>query len=82
MVTRFCPFLYIFRPYTGLRRFTGGLMRFMQKLLVFPDQIDQGLSNAPTLKCFGPKVADIYQIEVLSDMRISDKIRERKKVLL
>ena len=52
MVSWFCAFLFIFRAYRGLRRFTGGLLRFMQKLLVFPDQIGQGLSNAPTLKCF------------------------------
>ena len=49
MVTRFCPFLFLFRLYRGLRRFNA----VYAKTFGFSrSNWSQGLSNAPTLKCF------------------------------
>ena len=47
----------------GLYRFIGGLKWFMEKPMWFLDKPDQGLSNAPTPKCFGPEFAHIHQFE-------------------
>ena len=39
-------------------------MGFMQKLLGFPDQIGQDLSNAPTPMYFGPKLDEYDELQV------------------
>ena len=61
-------FLLRFWPPCGLWRFTGGLQWFIEKPIWFLDKPHQGFSNAPTLKCFGQKFAEISGFEIAQNM--------------
>ena len=49
----------VFCLYSGLLRFIGGLQRLMKKPMRFLEKPHQGLSNAPSPKFFGQKLAEI-----------------------